>query len=278
MTYPLILDISYWQGDFNAVKAKAAGAVGVIIRATSGDYYIDQRFAANYDAAVDAGLLVGAYHVFVPTCSAAGQSGLFLKTVGDRLLHFPYVMDCELSNNQNPYTVTTNLKATLAYIPKVNNRLPMIYTRKYWWDYNILASPDWASYPLWVAHYTTAPDPLLPRDWATWTLWQFSADGNGLGSTYGVQSDSVDINRFNGTMEELAQFCCVGTFPPPPTEPEKVTVTASALNIRAAATTQASRLGSAYYGSTWDVVGSAKDAAGKTWYKVAGWVHGDYVK
>ena len=243
----MILDISRWQGILDADKAKANGAVGVIIRATSGDYYTDPMFAENFQRAKDAGLLVGGYHVFIPTSSAVRQIQRYIDTIGERDVDFPHTIDVEVASGQSPYTITTNLKACMPYIPRVRGKLAAIYTRKYWWDYNIVNDgTDWTIYPLHVAHYTTSLVPLLPRSWATWAIHQFSADGNYLGLTYGVESAHVDLNRFNGDMAALRAYCGLDApFPPVPAPewPRAVISRGDSRPLRYDATTEAGKHG-----------------------------------
>lgn len=82
-------------------------------------------------------------------------------------------------------------------------------------------------YPLHIAQYPyrewndalatiQEPDtwqPRLPAGFTDWKFWQFSADGNKKGPEYGVfklyswqQTPSVDLNVFNGTVEELDEW------------------------------------------------------------------------
>jgi len=60
-------------------------------------------------------------------------------------------------------------------------------------------------YPLWLAHYPgqyiPGIDPVLPRGWFKWTLWQYSKKGR----VNGVNAN-VDLDVFNGSLEELYQF------------------------------------------------------------------------
>jgi len=43
----------------------------------------------------------------------------------------------------------------------------------------------------------------LPIVWNDWTMWQFSADGNGRGNEFGVESGNIDLNFYQGTYEKL---------------------------------------------------------------------------
>jgi lysozyme len=64
MTEPInvVVDISHHNGVVDLQKAKANGLVGVIQKATQGESFVDPTFETNRTAAINAGLLFGAYH------------------------------------------------------------------------------------------------------------------------------------------------------------------------------------------------------------------------
>jgi lysozyme len=67
-----------------AIKFRTLGALGasfVYLAASEGDDVKDARFTANYAAAREAGLQVGAVHRFDPCVMADGQSANFVTTV-----------------------------------------------------------------------------------------------------------------------------------------------------------------------------------------------------
>ncbi len=76
-----IIDLSHWQApvDFGAVRT--GGIVAVILKATQGSGWIDNTFVARSMAALNAGLLVGAYH-FADATNPSGQANLFLSVAG----------------------------------------------------------------------------------------------------------------------------------------------------------------------------------------------------
>ena len=55
------IDISKWDGTWDAIKAKQAGATYVFIKASQATS-TDPQFLDNWQKAKDAGLLRGAYH------------------------------------------------------------------------------------------------------------------------------------------------------------------------------------------------------------------------
>lgn len=83
---------------------------------------------------------------------------------------------------------------------------PVIYTSAYYWAL-VTGEADkaWISErcKLWVAHYGTI-SPIMPIGWTDYVLHQYSADGNGLGPTYGGHSTSMDLNYTR--LSWLAQY------------------------------------------------------------------------
>lgn len=63
--------------------------------------------------------------------------------------------------------------------------------------------------------------PTLPRGWFKWTFWQYSEKGqvNGINA-------KVDLNLFNGSLEDLYKFAGVDIVTEPPTQLKKHTVAA----------------------------------------------------
>jgi hypothetical protein len=73
----------------------------------------------------------------------------------------------------------------------------------------------------------------LPRDWKDWYLHQYSADGNYKGSTYGVESAHVDLNRYRGSLADLRKFCGLDAQPVPAPDLEvDMLVVKTPLNLR----------------------------------------------
>lgn len=56
-----------------------------------------------------------------------------------------------------------------------------------------------STYLLWIAHYTSKPNPLIPPPWSHWTFWQFTDKGQVAGI-----NGHVDKNRFAGSHQALS--------------------------------------------------------------------------
>src|SRR5262249_32268003 len=68
--------------------------------------------------------------------------------------------------------------------------------------HDLTASADMTTSPLWVAQYTTAPCPDIPVPWTKWLIWQYTSTG----SVAGVPGMTLDVDQFNGTLDDLRAF------------------------------------------------------------------------
>ncbi len=206
------IDVSYWNAGIDWPKVRATGQRFVFVKATEGDFYSDPSFEANWSGAKSAGLLRGAYHFFRSNVDAKKQATRFINYVqstNDSGELSP-VLDIETNDGQKKDKIIERAKIWLDLVEAAFNKKPIIYSGQYFLqDYFSEAGggpPVWAKdYPLWLAqyphNYTEGSLPFLPRGWFKWTFWQYSEKGhlNGINA-------NVDLNVFNGTLEELYQF------------------------------------------------------------------------
>lgn len=206
------IDVSYWNSGIDWPKVRATGQRFVFAKATEGDFYADPSFAANWSGAKAAGLLRGGYHFFRANIDGKKQAKKYIDYVrktkdnGD----LPPVLDLETHDGQSKTRIISRAKDWLDEVEAAFDRKPIIYSGQYFLqDYFSEAGggpPKWAKdYPLWLAQYPNTyvegQQPFLPRGWFKWTFWQYSEKGrlNGINA-------NVDLNVFNGTLEELYKF------------------------------------------------------------------------
>ena len=194
-----VVDISHHNGNVNLQAAKGDGIIGVIHKATQGQTGVDAMYQTNRGKATAAGLLWGAYH-FGTGGDGAGQAQHCLDVVGtfDNTL---LVLDFE----QNPGGPSMSLADARAFVTQVNQvtgRFPGFYSGSY--VKQLLGNgkdPVLAQCWLWLPQY--GPTPVVPPNWPTWTMWQYT-DG-----TVGPQPHVVagigncDRDKFNGTEDQL---------------------------------------------------------------------------
>ncbi|MEL7093140.1 MAG: GH25 family lysozyme [Pseudomonadota bacterium] len=192
------IDVSKYQGkiDFGAVKA--ADKSFVFVKATEGDTGVDPSFASNIAASRAAGLMTGAYHFYISHDAAESQFANFSKHVSLGAGDLPPVVDIENLASHSPDGWQNTLRQFLQLLEKHYGVQPIIYSGVSFANSYLSGFQD---YPLWVAQYTSAPQPKVPADWKVWSFWQYSQSGNVAGI-----AGAVDLNCFNGAEAQLRKF------------------------------------------------------------------------
>jgi len=189
--------VSQYQGTVNWDLLQREGYSFVHVRATSGhkpDFSLalhkDPTFEDNWEQAGRCGFLRSVWHYFVQDLD--GQAGFFRDVVGSRQPELGYYLDLE-DNDITAERPTRFLEHADRYFGQPVG----IYTSAGWM--NARGTPSWTQgRKLWVANWTTRPEPYLPKAWKDWEFWQYIC-------TSGVPGfpKRVCLDRFNGTAEEL---------------------------------------------------------------------------
>lgn len=173
------IDVSFWQGDIDFKKVKAAGADFVIIRmAYSGGaddkIGLDSKFKDNLKKAKKAGLKVGVY-VYTSASSkeeAISQAKFIKKNLNKTKLDFPIAYDFEEWGDFNQLKMNSHdlLERVNEYksILKQDGYDMMIYGSKWYLENAWLKN----EYDTWLAHYTDKTNYA-----GDYILWQFTNDG-----------------------------------------------------------------------------------------------------
>jgi lysozyme len=207
------IDISKWNGNWDANKAKQAGASFVFIRASQA-METDPQFLVNWQKAKDAGLLRGAYHYLDYSRPGRDQANYFADLLKNDPGELPPAINYELRRTNNDPSVALGfLRDCLDQMIKradlfedASVKYPMIYTGPgFWTEYGDLTKGDyWIQFPLWNVHWITSSTPIIPPPWTMWQFWQFTSKGPG--EAFGSESLAINMDRFNGTLNELMEF------------------------------------------------------------------------
>ena len=199
------IDVSYWQGDMDWVKAKSAGVQFAFIRA----HYQggkDTKFDKNWAETKRLGIPRGAYGWVIPGRNQVTEANKFISYLDGDFGELAPVCDFEKYNGNPTFG---ELRTFVERVEVLVKRPPFIYTSTGYWR-SLLNSTmqSWAAvrYPLWIAHYTKAAAPTIPAPFSKWTFWQWSADGNGRGAEFGAQSSAIDLNRFSGDVIDFQKL------------------------------------------------------------------------
>ena len=204
MATPLnvIVDTSHHNGNVNFNKAKDDGILGVIQKATQGQAGVDPTYKTNHTKAVNAGLLWGAYH-FGTGSDGLKQAEHFLDVVGDdpKIL---LVLDLE----PNPTGPSMSLEEARAFVTHVNaktGRFPGLYSGHYIKQLlGTHSDPILAQCWFWLAQY--GPTPVVPPNWPTWTMWQYTDGALGPQPHQVSGIGRCDRDKFNGNETQLKKL------------------------------------------------------------------------
>ena len=198
-TINAIVDLSHHNGTPDFGAAKGDGILAVIHKATQGDQYTDPEYQGRRQAALDAGLLWGAYHFGVGGDGVA-QAEKFVSVVKPQQTDL-LVLDLE----HNPAGPTMTVDQAEAFVRRVHDLTggwPGLYSGSYVKEslpanYAGVLANCW----FWLAQY--GPTPQVPPAWSQWTLWQYT-DGSSGQPPYTVRGiGACDRDFFNGDASGL---------------------------------------------------------------------------
>jgi lysozyme len=212
------IDISHHQDFPDFTKVKAAGVIAMIHKCTEGSSYVDPNRGKNCKNAIDAGIAVSTYHWLSPGSSPSQQMKFYLDKLqpvqGERV-----VIDYE----ENGCTLDDLHEAIQALLSDPRGLQITVYSghllkEQLNGNYDKLLAENT---DLWLAQYTSGSPSWSEGTYPSWTLWQYSESGtiNGISGSY------VDLNRFNGSDDELLTWIKPsGSIKPPQPEPEMAAV------------------------------------------------------
>ena len=193
------IDVSRFQGDINWDQVKGSGVIYAWIQISRSLTDVDPKFDYNWPEAKRVGILRGAYQRFQPDESVSGQANLFLQKLGTpQPGDMPPMLDVEDTGGKSAAQIQAAVQEWMDIVEPVVGVKPLIYTGYYFWKDSVASTAAFADHPLWIANYGT-DCPLTPNAWSRWTFHQYSSTTN----VPGITANTVDKNRFNGTMDDL---------------------------------------------------------------------------
>lgn len=220
-------DCSFYQDDNNTPQGinffKMREVAHCVILRTGQNTWPDPDFKRNWIEAKAAGLPRGSYWFFDSRIEAKRQAEMYVNLLDGDLGELPLFGDFEDRYN-GPYDGWRHYYNFMATLERLLPGKELgIYTGYWFWREKTISagiSKDSLNYfkkfPLWIANYGANGDlperPPIPEPWDDWTLWQFT--DNGDGTAYGVESLNIDLNFFNGTLEQFRERFKIVETPP----------------------------------------------------------------
>ncbi len=206
-TIDVIVDLNH-DNAIDMAKAVSDGIIAVIHKASESASFKDPAYIKRRTAALDAGLLWGAYH-FSSARDVGDQFDNFMAAANWKKLADDSTLLC-LDFEPSSSGPDMSLDQAHDFVTRIKNetgRWPMIYGSGLLRDSVPHHSTDdiLKNCPLWYARYRDQPIGIPVDTWPDFTLWQYT-DGNvgpqphivnGMGRT--------DRNCFRGTVDQLRQ-------------------------------------------------------------------------
>lgn len=223
-------DLSKWDGAVD--PSKSVKPIDFVIQRVAygnqPDSLLEQTYASTYTIPI-----CGAYQYFLSGIDWKLQADYLIALTHPKRYQF-YVCDFESTNNVMGATFAQNCVNWLDYVAMQTNKPVLVYTNVSLFDtYLGKYAPQINRHKLWIAQWpyitpnpqTANPKIPLTRYPPDWSIWQYSADGNGMGIYYGVTAANVDLDVFNGTVADMRLWLGLDVpTAPPPTYEEKTDI------------------------------------------------------
>ncbi|MEO0787359.1 MAG: GH25 family lysozyme [Bacteroidota bacterium] len=192
------IDVSRYQSDIDWDAIYEDDFEFAFMKATEGQELVDEYYERNWRAAGKSGLRRGAYHFFRPEVSPTIQAQHFFNQVELDMGDLPPVLDVEVRGELSVEELVIAVTNWLELAEARYGLRPILYTGQKF--YNRYLAGRFDDYPLWLARYASRePVPACGREYQ---FWQYDQEGRADGI-----EGHVDLNIFNGTLEELDALC-----------------------------------------------------------------------
>ena len=197
------VDVSAYQGDINWNTLYKQGVSFAFIKATEGSSYTDGNFQNNWNHIYRTPIKRGAYHFTSFETPGKSQAQNFISQVPKDSEMLPPVIDIEYYGefNENPPTKSKVISILIPLIETLESHYgtePIIYTNKHF--YTTYLKKTFKN-PVWISDLDG--NKLLP-DNNEWDFLQYTFEGKLDG--YEGSEQYIDLNVFNGTLEELFEY------------------------------------------------------------------------
>ena len=195
------VDVSSYQGKIDWPLLAEQKIDFAFIKATEGSDYVDDCFAANFNAAVRTELKVGAYHFFTGLSPGKTQAENYIRTVPKTENMLPPVVDVEFPSSvleERADELRQELLDFLETVTAYYGKNPIIYVTEESCQGLIQGTFD--DYNIW---YRSVYRPI-PKG-RSCTFWQYSNRHRLKG--YSGRETYIDMNTFCGGREEWETYC-----------------------------------------------------------------------
>lgn len=195
---PVVIDIYHGNAVDSFAQARAAGVLGIIHKATTGQTGKDKAYTDRRRDAEAAGLLWGAYHWGTNAPVAAQVDNFLMKAQPDEntLVALDYELDAKFQMSFD------QAREFLERIHEKLGRRAVLYSGHLIKEkLGDRVDPFFGAHRLWLAEYN--PTAKVQKSWSSYWLWQYAEKASTVPGIPGNTAGSIDYNHFNGTEDQL---------------------------------------------------------------------------
>lgn len=204
------IDVSHFQGDIDYDVLATKPVDFNIIKATQNAK--NPKFDRNWAESKRIGLTRGAYHLIDLDKEPEPQLFMYLSVVTFEEGDLPPVLDVETSKIEevgDPELAYQRILWWLMEAERLTGTVPILYISPRGLDKLDGNTEGLDRFHLWAVDredpepgLTQQPAPHPPFE--TWLMWQWSSDGPG--KDYGMESEGLDMNYYNGCRHDLEEL------------------------------------------------------------------------
>jgi len=196
------IDVSHQQGHIDWIKVARDDVAFAYLKASEGVDVVDSHFKENSHAAEDAGIKVGAYHLFTFCHSGKNQAAVFLQVAGKQKQKFLPAVYLEFAGNcarqPSPSELKIELDSFVHMVEETRAKPVVIYvTAEAFHAYQDVLPHR----PIWLRSLSDEPGQN------NWALWQYDSAGR----VAGIEG-RVGLNLFCGSMEAFNLMVSQATY------------------------------------------------------------------
>lgn len=220
-----LVDVSFWQDDdetlykidFSIMWSR--GIDGAICRAGQ-NRWMDEDFRDYVNNCIKANMPWGAYWFYDSRVPPEAQAMRFQEVMAGLPVPPLGVWGDYEEHYGGAWGGAAHFKV---FMQELQTRFPNtvvgVYTGpSYWIEHTTAAQRDWfKQFPLWIAHYKV-PSPTIHAPWSDYLIWQYTEKGDG--KYFGVESFDLDLDLFNGDLEDYKRFFGLDWYVPGTEQPQ----------------------------------------------------------
>jgi lysozyme len=200
------IDVSHNNGtiDWEKVQASTPPNSFAFIKATEGVGYVDPMCLTNATAVSQKTKMRFGYYHFASlnnssnvSKDATDEANWFVQTL-QTMPEATLAPVLDIERNDSKLTqaqVQEWISAFMTQMDVLGYGQVILYSYVSFLNDNLPANHPFGTLPLWIAHYTSAASPTIPKGWTNYTIWQYSGSGtvSGVSTQCDLDKCSSDV-------------------------------------------------------------------------------------